>query len=342
MIKPTAVIISDVHYNIHNIELCNNAMSQAIKKANELKVPFIVAGDLHDTKAHLRGECVTAIQEEYDTLEVPNFTITGNHDKLNEKATAHSLDFLRYSTTIITASALIDSNLYLLPYYHDSNELKEALKQIPEGSTIIMHQGVLGAFMGEYVIDKSSLPKETFANYRVISGHYHRAQDIKCGRPRKGMVGMFSYVGSPFTHSFAEANDGPKGFRILHSDGSLELVPTNLRKHVILERTIDDVLDPDFDVKPNDLLWLKVRGTTSELAKFNKEEIGKAHIGHNNFKLDLIPTDSVKTELIQKDKLTEGEILDSLINRLGETPEQKETLKHLWREIHEAKETTSK
>ena len=58
---PTAVLISDVHYSLQTLPLADKVMRMAIDKANSLGVPLIVAGDLHDTKANMRAECVNAM-----------------------------------------------------------------------------------------------------------------------------------------------------------------------------------------------------------------------------------------------------------------------------------------
>src|SRR5579862_1378127 len=93
-VKSLAVLVSDVHYNVHTLKLADAAMRMAIVKANKLEVPLIVAGDLHDTKANLRGECVNAMIETFKQCNKPPYIIVGNHDRINEKSHEHSLNFL--------------------------------------------------------------------------------------------------------------------------------------------------------------------------------------------------------------------------------------------------------
>lgn len=344
--KPVAVLISDVHYNPSTLKLADAAMRQAIEKANELSVPLIVAGDLHDTKALLRGECVKAMIDTFKTTNLPIYVIVGNHDKINERSEEHSLEFLRpYVKLVDKPEPLLlapGMSALLLPYYSDAEELaKEIEHTAMEGEVLIMHQGVRGANMGHYVQDKTSLPQDTFANYRVISGHYHARQDIKCGRPRKGAVGLFSYIGNPYTLTFGEANDPEKGFQVLMSDGLLEFVPTNLRKHVVVDAEMweDSIVykenshfDPFVGAKEGDLLWLKITGSRSELAKLSKKSIGERLLGHTNFKLDLIATDPGAQE-IQTVDLKDTEVLSQIIARLSEPEEYKQYLEGLWKEI---------
>lgn len=337
MRHPVAVLIADVHYSISTLPLADAAMRQAINYANDRGLRLIVAGDLHDTKAQMRGECVSAMLDTFTRCVKRPTVLVGNHCRLHEKSKSHSLEFLRGLADIVTHPVhLYTSDMFCVPYESDPVVLKEWLETVPEkGSTLIMHQGVQTASMGHYVQDKSSLPKEAFADFRVVSGHYHMRQDIKCGKPRKGAVGLFSYIGNPFTLNFGEANDPAKGFQVLYSDGSLKHVPTYLRKHIIVTTSLPGALESIPNYIPGDLVWIKVNGPRSQLAKLNKNEMGQRLFGHSNFKLDLIPSDPVETKALDADKHTDAELMDALIARTGETPEQATNLKSLWRELME-------
>lgn len=336
--KPVAVLISDVHYNVHTLPLADAAMRQAIAKANDLNIPLIIAGDLHDTKANLRGECVKAMIETFKLSKTDCYVLVGNHDKINEKSEDHSLTFLEAYCNVIQEPHFSPSTKsYLLPYYHDVAQLKIALSFIPKGSRIIMHQGVEGSNMGDYVQDKSALQKDDLADYRVISGHYHARQDIKCGRPRAGAIGLFSYIGNPYTLGFGEAADPGKGFRLLMEDGTLEFIPTNLARHQIVICGWDDRHElfwgPILALKAVDKVWFKVKGTSEQLAKVTKQWITKElQLKPDfDFKLELIP-EIVETEKTSVNLFSAGETLDIMIDSLSNTSlERKEKLKQLWR-----------
>lgn len=342
--RPVAVLISDVHYNMKNLALADAAMRQAIDKADELNTPLIIAGDLHDTKANLRGECVNAMITTFEQAHDRNIRVTlltGNHDRINEKSVEHSLEFLSPYCMVVKHPCRF--TFHYIPYQHDPAEFERILSDIPKGSTVICHQGVTGAESGEYTYDKSAVNKEIFADYRVISGHYHRAQDIKCGRPQKGAVGLFSYIGSPYTMTFAEANDGPKGFQVLYNDGTLEQIPTNLRKHIIGEYTTDELRnwsdlcraeDPSFYCRPGDLMWVKVSGPRLELDLLSKDYIKDVlSLDNNSFKLDKIPTDTPTVNSDKIQKKNSNEIMDLLIDESPESQSEKDKLKNLYRKV---------
>lgn len=339
MSSPIAALTADVHYNINTLPVADAAVRQVIAKANELNVPFVVAADLHDTKSNLRGECVKAMIETFKTCKTRAIVLIGNHCRINERSLEHSLEFLAPYAQIVNYP-VFDSRLdsWLIPYYSDPEELQTVLAAIPKGSRLIMHQGCTDSNSGHYIQDKSALPKSAFADFRVISGHYHQRQDIKCGRPRKGAVGLFSYIGNPYTLNFAEAKDPEKGFQILMDDGLLQFVPLDLRKHVVLSIDISDTAVPKVEYFPNkyiqdrDLVWVKIKASRAALTMWNKELVRQRFLPSMDFKLDLIPTDGPVLEA-KTERMTESEIMDAVVDATDESAEEKEYLKKTWREL---------
>jgi len=325
--KPIAVLISDVHYSLKTLELADAAMRQAIQKANELELPLIVAGDLHDTKANMRAECINAMLATFKMADQLPIVLVGNHDRINEKADAHSLEFLSKHAQIINRFRYPKShtrffNVHFAAYHHDLNSLREQLHNTTSGSIVIMHQGLQGSDSGDYFQDPTALRHEDVAHLRVISGHYHRRQDIDTG---KGNI--FSYVGNPYTLGFGEANHPAKGFQILNSDGSLTFVPTNLRRHVIL--TIKGQLSSSGQIMSEDLVWVKADpGYTKEQAA---EEL---HLD-GDFKFEIVADEQkADTERLDTKESPEA-ILDGMIDSLSNTSsEQKERLKTAWKGLY--------
>ncbi len=335
--KPVCVLIGDIHFTPTTLELASSALYKALNKAAELNVPLVINGDTLDSKSVIRAECANRLIDLLsNNLNVTVYINTGNHDLLNEKGRASALQFLSPYCSLISHSVYIDElRSWIIPYHNNAEELQDTLNDIEKGARLIIHQGVQTAYLGHYVQDKTSLPKEAFADFRVIASHYHRFQDIKCGRPRKGAIGLFSYVGSPYSISFSEASDGPKGFVVLNDDGLLTQVPTNLRKHVVVEVDIEN-LDTYINIfshpNPDDLLWLKVSGPFLELEKLDKKAIGNKILGHSNFKFDKIATDA-RPQAVDVEKTTNEELMDSLIDSVQEPQANKALLKALWRTV---------
>jgi DNA repair exonuclease SbcCD nuclease subunit len=349
MSKPIAVLISDIHFGLHTLELAAQALLKAQFKAKMLKVPLVIAGDLLDTKAIIRAEVANKLIEIMSVIDAPETIIlVGNHDLINEKGREHALNFLKPYAVIIDVpqvAHLCGTAVQMIPYQSDPQVIVDILsdKEFTPPPMVIMHQGVQGSSMGDYVVDKSALPKDAFADYRVISGHYHPRQTIKCRMlPRciggsfsaireehalhnKG-IGKFDYIGNPYTLGFGEANDPEKGYQILHDDGTLEFVHTNLRKHVVYDVSVRELNNAFLKHQMGDLVWLKVRGTKEELEKASNRIVVEG------WKIDLIPLDQETQAPTKADMLSQAELLDEMIDSMTNTSDTtKVRLKELWR-----------
>lgn len=331
MSKPIAVVISDIHFNLITLPLASAALKAAFAKAEELDVPTVIAGDLHDTKDIIRGKVANELILLLQQAKTPVYILVGNHDLLNEKSSEHGLNYLRPYATIVDSPHFIayPASVCAIPYQNDSKKFSDVLKALSESlmpTVVIAHQGFLGASMGDYVQDKTSIDPATVKDFIIISGHYHRHQTI----------GTVTYIGSPFTMSFGEANDGPKGFLALNEDGTFAREILDLRKHVIIEATVDSegLHYPETIVRQEDLLWIKIRGSKSELDKINRKHLIDL-FGVSNFKFDLISDEAViKQPLLEK--MTNEEFFDTIIDEESETEKRKTYLKGLFRELIES------
>ncbi len=331
MSKPIAVLISDIHYNIQTLELADASMRMAINRANTLNIPLIVAGDLHDTKANIRGECVNAMLKTFSLIKTRAYIIVGNHDRLNEKAPEHSLNFLQDKSEVIDTMEYIEGVGYLLPYFHDPDELRLVLEGIDKDELIIMHQGLQSSNPGDYIQDKSAIAKEDVAGRRIISGHYHTRQTTQLPDG-----GQWDYIGNPYTLTYGEANDPTKGCQILNDEGSLTFIPTNLRKHCIYEIEVSDIgKRPTVAYNDGDLIWVKVHGTKEQLLNIDKSAISQLLDISSDFRLELIPESTTATFNNDTNiQYTQSELLDCVIDSLTNTSEDRRMkIKTLWRDI---------
>lgn len=333
-----AVIISDIHFNLNTVSIATQALEQAVKVANDLSVPLIIAGDLHDTKANIRAECVTALRRTLSKAAKPPICLVGNHCKVNEKSEENALGFIE-DLVYLVAKPTTTNSWVLIPYQHDLTAFKAYLDTVPKGSTIIMHQGVHGSLSGEYIRDHTAVPKEWLKDYRVISGHYHTRQTIRTNpEPQRGYIGLLDYIGNPFTLSYGEVSDPPKGYQVLNDDGSLTFMPTNLRQHIIFDIPVSEIETYAAIIKPapDDLVWIKIKGPSDVLAKLNKNSVAASLGLRQDFKLDLLPDGITTYVLSDKDRnlALPNELLDQLIDSIDTADsERKERLKTLWKSL---------
>lgn len=324
-VKPSFVAISDIHFSVPNLLLSSYALTAALNTAEELDVPLIIAGDLNDSKAIIRAEVANELIKILKNSAIPIYILVGNHDLINEKGEAHGLNYLApYAKIVDKLTKLPHPKITLIPYQSDVEKLKSILETCKPGELLVMHQGVQGANMGDYVVDKTSISSDLLASFTCISGHYHGHQT----------VGTLTYIGSPFTMSFGEARDDTKGYLVVMTDGSYERIILNLRKHIILEFDAAIVLKQDHKSThdPQDLIWAKVYGNKSDLERITKKLMAE-RLGVDNFKLDKLPYEDEKAEIKDTKVRTAAEIMDKLIDLTAESKTIKKSLKKLWREL---------
>lgn len=324
--KPLFVAISDVHFSMNNLHTASKALITACQHAERLKVPLVIAGDLNDTKAIIRAEVANQLISIMKYSTCRKFILVGNHDLVNEKASEHSLNFLAPYATIVDEPRVFMElpEVFFIPYQSNTEKLLRILDAPRTEKIYVMHQGFKGAFMGDYSVDKSSIDVSQVAHAKVFSGHYHRHQNL----------GTVTYIGNPYTVSFGEANDGPKGFLVVNTDGSYEQIPLKLRRHVKIEveATESTLMVPVDNITEEDFVWLKLTGPKSVLDKITKKEVAN-YFGHENFKLDKIPLDGVSFTTMTNAKLKDEKVLDLLIDTSPEGDVLRAYLKQLWREV---------
>ena len=327
--SPIAVLISDVHFSVHTIDAAVEAMCLAIEDANKYGVSLIVTGDIHDTKANIRAECVKALIGCLQRCEQLPIVLVGNHDLINERnAGEHALDFLNGHCIIVDkmhpfslGSKKHPVPVILCPYQTDPEEFEVYLRGLPEDMIVLMHQGLKDSDSGEYLNDKTAISYSSVEHLNVLSGHYHRRQ----------VTGNFQYLGNPYTLNFGEADHPVKGHHLLFQDGTTQLVENHLRRHVIIELHAPLRISKKHGARYGDIVKIKVYGTARELAKLNKDEISRL-TGVASFRLEKIQSDTYE-DFVTKENKSAEEQFDHLIESLNESAEQKKTLKELWREI---------
>lgn len=337
MSRPLCVVIGDIHFTIPTLELATASLMQAIAKAKQLRVPLVINGDTLDTKSVIQARVANRLIEILNTgVDSPTVYINrGNHCQFSEKSYESALRFLApYSVLIETPTYVEEIKSYIVPYEHDKDKLQKFLNEAVKGRTMIVHQGVQTAHLGHYMTDNSSLPKYEFADFRVIGSHYHRYQDIKCGEVENNLVGMFTYISNPYSLTFGEAEDGPKGFVVLNDDGTVTRQYTNLRRHIIIDRTLDN-LYKHIDCTPADIIKYRLTGVESEIRKIKKADIGNKLLGHCNFVFEKIPIKEEKVLEELRRARTEPELLDALIDSMGEAADYKDYIKKVWRAVNE-------
>lgn len=325
--KPIAVVISDVHYSLNTYPLADAAFRAAIDKAAELRVPLIDCGDLTNDKAILRAEVVNTLlltMEYARCSDVPLYLLIGNHSLVNEKGKDHALNFLHPYANVVS-HPVSAGGFNFVPYQNAAEKFLEAIGRFPKGSIVFGHQGTKGGQLGDYVKDASAFDPEQVKDWRVFLGHYHSHYELD----------TTVSIGNPYTLTFGEASTAPKGFLVVYEDGSYTREILELRRHEVLELDVEGLdiyLHTGAHPRPIDLLWLKVRGTHSELNALKKSQVA-ARLGRQDFKLDKIYTDGPALDADKSEGKTDIQLLDAVIDSQDDSADEKAALKALALEV---------
>jgi hypothetical protein len=245
----------------------------------ELGLPTIWLGDMLDTKEVIRGKCLNLLYENFSKSKLQHIILVGNHDWFNLECQDHSLK----SLTSLPNVRVIDKiefhpNLpfVFFPYIHDKTKLKEQLSKIQDPKLIAFgHFEVSGFDFGNgHLCEDGVIVHDDFKGFkRVISGHFHKLQQ----------TGNFTYLGTPFSHSFGEANqDKVIGIYDLPND-QLTLQPTDFPRHISLKVDLSkkgsDKKIKDFLAgNEENLIRLQLFGNPEDVAKLDKSKYSEFNI----------------------------------------------------------------
>jgi len=268
------IATSDLHGNLKNLEPFKIVVRRALTEARKHQCPFFIGGDLNDTKAILRAEFVQFLIESFlEYSDVQIIVLVGNHDLVNHHSNIeHSLEFLKNlpNVKVIDTSQEVFSGWYAIPYHHRNEDILEQLQIAKDKGyrKILFHQGIMGAKQSEYILDKSSISLEDLKGFdKVLTGHYHSYQTL----------GNAVYLGSPFSVSFAEANQD-KFIWLVEDNEDFKMTPIRpgARSHIqiVWNEGQENVIP---QINKDDILKIVARGTKEFCLSINKEDIKKQY-----------------------------------------------------------------
>ena len=271
------IATSDCHGNLKNLEPFKIVIRKALSEARDHDCPLYIGGDLNDTKAILRAEFVKFLIEAFlDYSDVRVIILVGNHDLMNHNDnTEHSLDFLKSlpNLLVIDSPREVFPGWYAIPYYHRNEEILEqlAIAKAKGFKKILFHQGIMGAKQSEYILDKSSITLEDLRDFdRVLTGHYHSYQTLNNA----------TYFGSPFSVSFAEANQDKFIWHVEDDGNDIKMTPIRpgARRHLQVEWL--EGMDSTNTIpkhSEDDIIKIVAKGSKEFCLSINKEDIKKQY-----------------------------------------------------------------
>lgn len=247
-------VVGDPHAKPDNL----NKIDQLFDKIEELGNPCILLGDLLDTKEMVRGRCINKYIERLGNSSLKFFILVGNHDWFNLECEAHSLEPLKLlSNVTIIDKPMEFKHFVALPYIHDREVLSQkVLTLCDKNKALFCHVDMVNFDYGNGYMSEHGLTVKDFKKYpMVISGHYHKAQSEE----------NFTYLGTPFSHSFGESNQ-IKYIGIYNTETNwLDLLETNFPKHITIE--IEAAVDVRTNLNPNDYNRVIIKGVKEDIAR---------------------------------------------------------------------------
>jgi len=255
-------IIGDPHVKNSNLDLARDLFALVEKKG----LPAIWLGDLLDTKEVIRGKSLNTWIDYFKSSKLQHFVLVGNHDWFNLDCKEHSLEPLKLipNVEVIDTPRWTPGGIGFLPYIHDKGQLKELLTKMEQGYVKVLfgHLELESFDFGNGYICKEGLGVKDFSKFsRVISGHFHKYQE-------KDNV---TYLGTPFSHSFGEANQVKYIAEYNATTDDLQLTETPFRKHVSYEINCDANQPLDLETDRSNLHRVILTGSQENIDKFPRE-----------------------------------------------------------------------
>jgi DNA repair exonuclease SbcCD nuclease subunit len=255
-------LVGDPHAKPDNLDKINTLFDYIEGLGN----PTIWLGDLLDTKEMVRGKCLNTYIRRFNESKLKHYVLVGNHDWFNLECKDHSLVPLMGLQNVV----VIDSprsfifgeyKCRLYPYIHDQNILRADIKKT-DAQVIFGHFDIKNFDYGNGLVSTDGLEVSDFKGKNVVSGHYHKYQKVN----------KITYLGTPFSHSFGEANQ-QKFIGIYHLDEKtpiLDLIETPFPRHISLE--VNAAERSEVDSSGKDIYRVVLSGSQEEINRFRKSD----------------------------------------------------------------------
>jgi exonuclease SbcD len=294
MKKPLLVISTDIHLTKDNIEIIKDLFKQKIEVAKKLKVNDLAClGDVFESRISQRQDVLNAFNDILDMILEAGMTmylIPGNHDKTVYSEKESFLDPFKShpALKLIDLSAILPFHdpkiaVCFLPFFQDDKWL-ERFQDLSDHISIegwdshnmilLTHIAVTGSKNNDGTLVSSKLSTKLFKNfYKVLSGHYHDMQKIGEN---------FYHIPSIRQNNFGEDQD--KGFTVLYSDGSHELIKSAFKHFIKIrvdldEKNLQDILNLKNLYKNNqNNIRFELVGSESSVKSIKKEEFSSIGI----------------------------------------------------------------
>lgn len=325
--KPLIIFSTDWHIVESNIEMILDLFDQQCQIALEKKINIVAClGDVFTSRIAQKEVVLNAFSAIVDKVHqygLELWIIPGNHDKTNYGGVNSFLSPYkgRPGLKLIEMAGSIPFPEYnlsvdFLPFFKEDIWLEnfaafeDHTGDIPAEYKRILctHIAVTGSRNNDGSMVSSKLSTKLFDNYfKVFSGHYHDMQTI--GK-------NFYHIPSIQQNNFGE--DADKGFTILYSDGSHELIKSKFKEYVKIQIDLDEVNVKDISqfkqryANSDKNIRFELKGSENLLKSIKKEDFTALGIDIKT-KVKEIENDIVFSESTEVVEHTQSTIIDEFV-----------------------------
>lgn len=281
----------------------------------------IVLGDLFDSFALIRSEVLSLWNHFVRNADCEIVMIVGNHDYAGQEGGTHALEAFRNEDggTFVVSDLMEIGGMYFLPFRRDIKQFEEEAKSVPQGKLLFCHQSFNGCQFGNGFYDPHGADPNAVSHLKgVISGHIHTSQKIQ----------NIWYPGSPFQHSFGEANESKFVFSIEYTPEGYKIAAQHdleMPRYIEIQAdSVSALLDNLPVPKAQDSYKFVAKGSPQEIVAFRQDERFKTFRSKARRVVDALIPERGQIVLPGKDGTTKAEKREAyILSRKWRTPAER-------------------
>lgn len=257
------LIVGDIQCKRENLHL----VEKLFDTIEEIGLPVILLGDLLERRGLIEAECLNAYYKYFKASKLKFYVIVGNHEMLSIHSKETALLPLKSLSNVVLVDTPTflgqNTGVLLVPYYRNPIEFLNSIT-FPGVKYLIGHQGVKEFTLGSGYTETEAVNIKDLKQFKqVICGHYHSPQE------RENVV----YLGSPFSHSFSEANEVKRLGIFDEEQGLISYIETDFPKHLSFDVNCDEFAKGDTISAAGDNFYrVCLKGSADNISKFPKEQ----------------------------------------------------------------------
>lgn len=321
--QPLILFSTDWHIKDDNVEEIKDLIRQKCELAKKLKVKTLVClGDVFNSRKSQTLLCLNAFSSILDIIEEYDlhlYCIPGNHDKTDYYSELSFLDQYKYypNFTLISGIDRLEEDgitLHFMPFLKEELWLEKYEWYVKEQKTwniqniLCSHIAVNGSRNNDGTKIENGINSSTFKEDfdKVLLGHYHDQQ-----QPSANIY----HIPSIQQNNFGENSD--KGFTVLYSDGSHELIKSKFKEYIKVKIDVDKVskkelndLITEYSSKTEDnYVRFILEGKEDKIKSLNKEVLQSSGIDIKTVNKEIEDV-NVDFDTIEIKRYTKDDLMD--------------------------------